>query len=317
MNAPSLRERRRHGSPEYPVEIDVTCEKMRQKSVPYHWHNELEWVLVERGALSLTIGAERYDGRPGDVFLIRSGALHEMHVPPGGARYFAVLFPPELLASAPGDALQLRYFGPLAAGRLRFPTRLPAGGEAAAALSAALRRVYALHFCGAGGRLLGVKAALLQAFYDLDRLGLLCPAEPADPGSPAELRAGRQREVLAYLEAHYAEPLSLEELAARFHFSPKYFSAYFRANFGQTLTQYRNALRVEQAALLLLATDGKILDIALRTGFDNVGYFIRLFRRIMGVSPSQYRSRMRPAPRSGENLPHGRESPSLPPGKPV
>ena len=69
----------------------------------------------------------------------------------------------------------------------------------------------------------------------------------------------------------------------------QYFCRYFKENLGKTATEYINEVRVEKAAEALIETDEKIINIAQNSGFENMGYFIRRFKKEKGVTPSEYR----------------------------
>ena len=92
--------------------------------------------------------------------------------------------------------------------------------------------------------------------------------------------------------AHFTESLSLTAVAAHFGLSPQYFSSFFRENFGRTFTQHINSLRIEQAARLLRESDLPVMEIGFNVGFDNFSYFIKRFRAVYGVSPSNYRKKV-------------------------
>ena len=73
--------------------------------------------------------------------------------------------------------------------------------------------------------------------------------------------------------------------------NPQYFCRYFKENIGKTATRYIQEVRMEKAAEALAETNEKIITIAADSGFDNIGYFIRKFREIKGVTPSEYRKK--------------------------
>ncbi|WP_302336929.1 helix-turn-helix domain-containing protein, partial [uncultured Ruminococcus sp.] len=98
------------------------------------------------------------------------------------------------------------------------------------------------------------------------------------------------KEMLHFIQRHYAAPLTITVMAEQFHMSEKYFSRYFRIATGQNFTAYLNAVRIEKAQALLLETDETVLEIAFSCGYENVSYFNRVFRRQTGYSPLQYRS---------------------------
>jgi two-component system response regulator YesN len=92
-----------------------------------------------------------------------------------------------------------------------------------------------------------------------------------------------------YLDKHYMEELSLEKIAAMFHFNPSYFSNLFKQKTGANLTDYIINLRIEHAKHIIAASDAKVADVSREVGFRNTAYFIKMFKRRTGLSPNRYR----------------------------
>ena len=88
---------------------------------------------------------------------------------------------------------------------------------------------------------------------------------------------------------HYAEPLTLAQLAETAGLSPSYFSALFVKVMGVSLREYINHVRVEEAKRLLTATDYPLSQIAVSVGFSDQSYFSKVFKQITGISPNRYR----------------------------
>jgi two-component system response regulator YesN len=100
---------------------------------------------------------------------------------------------------------------------------------------------------------------------------------------------------IEYVSVHYGDPALTEEtMAQRFHFSPGYFGTLFKAGTGQTFIPYLNRLRVEKARAMLTGSHMKVYEIANRAGFSDFRYFIRVFKKLTGVSPSRYRAMATP-----------------------
>jgi signal transduction histidine kinase/DNA-binding LacI/PurR family transcriptional regulator/AraC-like DNA-binding protein len=97
------------------------------------------------------------------------------------------------------------------------------------------------------------------------------------------------RQAMAYIHEHYAEPISRADLAQRVALSEDYLTACFRKELGVTPIAYINRYRVNQAQQLLLDTRKSVTEIALEVGFSDSGYFSRVFRREVGLSPTDYR----------------------------
>jgi len=93
------------------------------------------------------------------------------------------------------------------------------------------------------------------------------------------------------MDRAYAEPLDVPTLARIAHVSEAHFIRSFRATFGETPNRYLQRRRVERAMWLLRATDRSVTDICMDVGFASLGTFSRVFRDIVGESPSVYRRR--------------------------
>ncbi|MDP4099339.1 response regulator transcription factor [Paenibacillus sp. P96] len=95
--------------------------------------------------------------------------------------------------------------------------------------------------------------------------------------------------LLDYINDHYSEPLSLTALAKHFHFNPSYLSTYFAAHNTEGFSEYLNKVRVDKAAELLRSSTAPISEISSRVGYSDHSYFTKVFKKLTGSSPSQYR----------------------------
>ena len=106
--------------------------------------------------------------------------------------------------------------------------------------------------------------------------------------------AGQRSPLLQKIETQFAaqgdQAVTVRELADSLHISPCYFCKLFRKQTGLTFTEYRTQLRVEAAKRLLLNRNMRISEVAFEAGFDSIPYFNRVFRRLVGCSPTQFRS---------------------------
>lgn len=92
-----------------------------------------------------------------------------------------------------------------------------------------------------------------------------------------------------YIHCHLADPLTIEQLASEASLSPEHFIRIFSHHVGMTPMFYITCKRMEQAQLLLVTTDRMISDIAFSLGYSDTSYFVRVFKRITGVTPGMYR----------------------------
>ena len=97
------------------------------------------------------------------------------------------------------------------------------------------------------------------------------------------------REILKYLHDNYYQDISLRDLADRYFLNPSYLCRTFKKQVGKPFTVYLANLRLRHACELLRATSMSVYEIAERCGYKDYFYFARLFKRTLGVTPSQFR----------------------------
>ena len=127
--------------------------------------------------------------------------------------------------------------------------------------------------------------ALLEMFaHYLADYGKKLAAHESVPQSPL------LRKLEPYLANADQQALTVRELAGRLHVSPCHFCRLFKKQTGVTFTHYRTQVRIETAKRLLLDPRRRITEAAYEAGFDSIPYFNRAFRRLVGCSPSEFRS---------------------------
>ncbi len=92
-----------------------------------------------------------------------------------------------------------------------------------------------------------------------------------------------------YINDHYNQNLTLENVSDHIGFNPTYFSVFFKKETGKNFSEYLTELRIKNAKLYLISTDMDIADIAEEVGYNDLKYFSKLFKRLTGINPSEYR----------------------------
>ena len=98
--------------------------------------------------------------------------------------------------------------------------------------------------------------------------------------------------VKSYMDEHYDQPITIQTLAGQCYMSPNYLSKCFHSQIGMSPRQYLTKLRVSMGKKLLCSSQLSIQEIAMRTGFSDVNYFIQHFKACYGKTPKQYRKTM-------------------------
>ena len=97
------------------------------------------------------------------------------------------------------------------------------------------------------------------------------------------------RLAIDYIRNHYNEDISLEMIAGKVFVNPAYFSQLFKKETGCGFNDYLNSLRLENAKILLRQPFLKINEVADMSGYNSIAYFNRIFKKYVGVTPSEYR----------------------------
>ncbi len=101
----------------------------------------------------------------------------------------------------------------------------------------------------------------------------------------------RMTDIIRYLNKNYTEPITLNDLAARFYINPSYLCREFKRHIGSTVIQYINSLRILHAQRLLQETDRSVTEISKIVGFSNVTHFNRIYKSLIGMSPTKTRKK--------------------------
>ncbi|MNG13224.1 Bifunctional transcriptional activator/DNA repair enzyme AdaA [compost metagenome] len=93
-----------------------------------------------------------------------------------------------------------------------------------------------------------------------------------------------------YIHEHYAKDLGLEQIAEEMGVSVKYVSRVFKDKKDEYLTDYINQVRIEKAKEMLVQTDLRVTEIAVIVGIHSRTTFLRVFKKVEGISPNEYRT---------------------------
>jgi AraC-like DNA-binding protein len=106
-------------------------------------------------------------------------------------------------------------------------------------------------------------------------------------GDPPMIRRAKD-----YVAGHFADPIRLEKIAQTLHVNPSYFCRRFKQTTGLTFVKYLSQFRIEKAKFLLHNHNLRVSEIAYEVGFETLTHFNRTFRKLVGYSPTEYRSKL-------------------------
>mgnify|MGYP004568121997 FL=1 len=277
-----LKENKPHGTKDDPFSTYHIQNGGQSFQIPVHWHDELEIIYVKSGFLTVNISGENYIGKPGDAFVVSPGNLHFMGSQTGTVDYFTFLFPLKYIAFRTDDMLDDKLIEPLNCGHLMISPEIK---DTVKEQCEQLAGVYAAEIDESESKItvqIKKKIILLQFIHELWKKGFIVENDTTG-------RNTVEKEMVSYIQQNYTGKILLREFGEQFHLSEKYISRYFKEHFHITLSQYVTYLRLEHAKQMLQETDISVTEVAMQSGYQNISYFIRSFKKTYGVSPLKYR----------------------------
>lgn len=254
-----------------------------------HRHAFSELVLITGGSGVHFVGEERHAVATGDVFVLSGDHAHG-YAETESLHLINILFllaplgiPLHDVAELPGFNTLFR-IEPTQRSGASFQSRLRLNGREAAACLGVIEDMEGLL---AGGKP-GWRFAATGQFITLVAMLSRMYSTRSTPTARPHLRLGK---AISYLERHYTEPVTLEEIAAAAHMSSRTLLRAFSQTLAITPMQYLSRVRIRRAEELLQTTSASITEIAALVGMDDSNYFTRLFKKWNGVSPRAWRQR--------------------------
>lgn len=273
-----------HTSHEFPYNTYLCTIPLDFRSVKMHWHEEAEIIVIKKGSGIVSVDLTEYTVHTGDAVFVMSGQLHAIsQLGNSSMEYENILFKPALLKAAGSDLCWNRFIGPLLSATISIPPVVCKDSSIHSRISEAIQNIDKLCSEKTYGYQVAVKGYLYLMLYEL------ASERSAEVGKPQQKQLDKIKTVLSYIEAHYAEAITIETVASMCFYSKSYFMKFFKESMGISFIAYLNDYRLEIAATMLLAADDNILTIACACGFENLSYFNRSFKKKYGITPGKYR----------------------------
>jgi len=277
-----------HCTGDFPMAYYFVDERHPRYHMPMHWHREMEILRIRSGSLRLYIDDREICAEAGDVLIIGEGVIHGGD--PEACVYECLVFDPKPVLMYV-EACK-RAVSPLL-NRNIFIRRQTLGNDEV--FRAAVDRL-----CRYGEKgIVGFEMKVMGALFEftaalLDRMDEV-------QADVFRTRSGQKAEqlkpALEYIETHYSQNITLDELARLTGLSSKYFCRYFKAIVHRSPIDYLNYYRIECASYFLISSDMTVAEIAQHCGYNDSSFFIKQFKKYKGTTPKQYRMH----PSAGEN----------------
>lgn len=259
--------------------------------VQRHWHKEIEVIRVRKGSYRAELNLENITLEEGDFCFVNSEELHEIVGNTPDTLHEVVIFHPQILEFAYSDEFQESVIAPLVSHANSLSHVIHRGERGYDEIEKQFQRITELDAENKKTGYYGEKICLLEMIRILWQEGYLVSSSSVQTAAEKE-KADRYKRVVSYMEEHYAEQVSLQDLADTAGCNPQYLCRVFRDIAGVPPIRYLIRYRIERAKELLDNSTENILEISMDCGFENVSYFIRQFKRETGTTPREYRRRL-------------------------
>ena len=280
----NYQEKKSHADISFPYNTYLCSIPLDFERVPLHWHDDMEIIYIKKGHGFVTVDFKQYKVSGSTIVLILPGQIHSIdQYDDLSMEYENIIFDVGMLFSKKEDTSISEFLRPLLGGKITVPTVFTTVSEHYEAVSSCIDACDEICKTKPVGYDLYIKSKLYEFFFVLSNR---CRNEK-NPRSVKSLE--KIKTITKYVETHYAEKITIADIAAVADFSESHFMRYFKETMGTSFIDYLKEYRLTMAARMLLVSDSSILSISEEVGFDNLSYFNRAFKKHYGITPSQYR----------------------------
>jgi AraC-like DNA-binding protein/mannose-6-phosphate isomerase-like protein (cupin superfamily) len=286
---------------------NYTVQKQTAKTyISSHFHDEIEFFFLSQGRVIIALDNVPHYMESDQFICILPGTVHSVRsIAVQPFFYTQIHFSLGMLKSGGNNICDTLYYKKISEHSLPVECIIRNDTTKGSLIIDLLRELLMLLKAKPAGYEIGVKGFIELILYKLVNQ-ISSAAETECPSNDLQL-------VYEYIESNYMSNITIETLARFSNMSKFHFIRYFHKEAGQTPIEYINSVRINKACgLLKNDEDMKVLDIAYSVGFKDLSYFNRLFKRIIGMPPAEYRHQLRTQKQLQRTIYH-EESPTFVP----
>lgn len=277
------KENAKHGDALFPVQKYITRLASDYPVVTTHWHEEAELTLITSGNCLYQINLIDFEVKEGDILFIPPLLLHSISMDTSDKICSETyVFHMNFLGGNSTDICSTRYLTPMMNQEFSMPCLIRQNHPIYPSLLKIFNQITALYDEAVIGYELALKSLFLQAVF------LLLQYSEKNISTDTITSSDKLKNVLDYIELHYAEPISISELAKLCYFSDYHFMRFFKKHMNMTCMEYINNLRLEKSVEQFEQGNSSILDVSLSVGFHNLSYFHRAFKKKYKMTPLSF-----------------------------
>lgn len=280
------KELKQHGNEHFPFLVSYQkLSEYESGSFMWHWHPEIEITYVRKGTMCYKVNNLVYHLKEGDIVFNNSGALHSGTMEnQEDCAYIPVTFDPRLIYGFFQSTINSKYVDPVIQDSMLPAICIDQSESWHRPFREYLLRIIALD-------------EKKPDFYELDiticlqsMWRLLLEHITYEPQASREnsLEYDRIKKILSYIEDNYQNKITLNDIAGHIHLCESECTRLFKRHMNTTLFAFLQEYRIERS-LEFLQSGEPVSTVALNTGFSDPNYYSKVFAKIKGCSPREYR----------------------------
>lgn len=232
-----------------------------------HWQNDLELLYLVKGSAQITSDHQRQIFTPGQVAVINCTHLHSIQTLSETCYYYCLIIGRDYLEKQGLPARDME---------LQFHLEDPHIREQFELICREMKEAGPYHKTAVKSAVLAIAVQLYRNF-----------SQPAFAPLSHDSRLNMVKAAIAHIQKYYDQPLTIDSISTAVGFSKYYFCRGFKEITGRTVIDYLNLIRCDHARSLLASGNCNVSESAEQSGFQNLSYFSKTYRRYFGCSPSQ------------------------------
>ncbi|MDQ0222730.1 helix-turn-helix transcriptional regulator [Streptococcus moroccensis] len=269
-----------------PITVKHTVVKNGIPDILFHWHPEMEIILVREGTANIHIDYDRFESEKDDIILIRPNGLHSIHPIDTQTHVTdSLMVHLDFLGASQMDQASIHLLQPLQNATSKFVLRIQPTDPGYDDLRSTLESILKVEHEKSDFYELELKSLLGHFIYTTYKHNYVRQKMTDDFYRKNE----KIRAIIEYIHRNYYRTLTIAELAEEANYSETHFMTFFKSQTGTSAMDFIIQHRLHLATQELKHSVKPVLRIAEEVGFNNLSNFNRQFRKYYHQTPSQYR----------------------------
>jgi len=257
---------------------------------PPHFHEHVEMIFCMKGSFMVTVDDKTEIIHENELICIGGNSVHSTFSKDKGSLIFVMFFAPQFIEVPFNSTVERKYISSfLDMFTIEQGYKVIADRNGDGMLRSYIENIHREYLENKTGNELSIKGWFYQIITYLLR-----EEEVEYEDSPEDISGKKHIEkAISFIDKHYNEELSVEQMAQMCNLSYHYFSKVFKKVMGQNFKQYIDSVRVSEAEKLMITKDLSINEVAYKVGFFDQGSFYRLYKRVRGFTPTDFKKKLK------------------------